>query len=163
MTPREQILDAAIDLLADDALRTMSHRSLAPQAGLSLSATTYYFASKTEIFEAALERLIEKAQHALAKSGDAAVPISWEMDDLVKTLTEFYLEEGQAATRAHLNIGLLAGRTPSMHAAMEDFYALQIANFSRLLGEAGAGGSGDRTAFLYKLISGHLMLSLLRM
>lgn len=162
-TPREQILDAAIDLLADDALRAMSHRSLARQAGLSLSATTYYFASKTEIFEAALERLIERAQHALANSGSSAGPTSWDMDSLVETLTEFYLEEGQAATRAHLNIGLLAGRTPSMHAAMEDFYALQIANFIRLLGEAGTGGRGDRTAFLYKLISGHLMLSLLDM
>ena len=50
-----------------------------------------------------------------------------------------------------------------MHAAMEDLYALQIANFIRLLGEAGTGGSGDRTVFLYKLISGHLMLSLLDM
>ena len=42
-TPREQILDAAIDLLADDGLRAMSHRSLARQAGLSMFLTSSTF------------------------------------------------------------------------------------------------------------------------
>lgn len=161
--PRERILDAAIDLLAVDGLRTMSHRALARHADLSLSATTYYFGSKTEIFEATLERLIERARFALTAAEPTNRPAHIDFIALIDALSAFYLGVGRAETRAHFNIGLVAARTPSMRRSMEDFYGLQIDNFRALAPAFVERDGRDLIPVLYKLVSGHLLLAMLKL
>lgn len=40
---RQQILDAALRVMARDGLRAVTHRGIAAEAGIPLAATTYYF------------------------------------------------------------------------------------------------------------------------
>jgi TetR/AcrR family transcriptional regulator, regulator of biofilm formation and stress response len=51
---REAILRAAVDLIGEQGPDSLTHRAVAERADLSLSATTYWFSSKEEIFREAV-------------------------------------------------------------------------------------------------------------
>ena len=51
---REAILRAAVDLIGEQGPDSLTHRAVAERAGMSLSATTYWFSSKEEIFREAV-------------------------------------------------------------------------------------------------------------
>lgn len=54
----DALLAAAVELLEVGGLRAISHRAVAERAGVPLAATTYYFASRSELVERAFERLV---------------------------------------------------------------------------------------------------------
>jgi TetR/AcrR family transcriptional regulator, regulator of biofilm formation and stress response len=76
---REAIVVATVRVVARDGVGAVTHRRVAEEAGVSLSSTTWHFASKGEILEAALrwtaQREIERvgaiAEHIAAVSGGA--------------------------------------------------------------------------------------------
>jgi DNA-binding transcriptional regulator YbjK len=51
---RDAILRAAIALIGEEGPDALTHRAVAERAGVSLSATTYWFSSKDEIFREAV-------------------------------------------------------------------------------------------------------------
>jgi DNA-binding transcriptional regulator YbjK len=51
---RDAILRAAVALIGEQGPDALTHRAVAERAGLSLSATTYWFSSKEEIFREAV-------------------------------------------------------------------------------------------------------------
>jgi DNA-binding transcriptional regulator YbjK len=51
---REAILQAAVELIGEQGPDALTHRAVAERAGVSLSATTYWFSSKEEIFRQAV-------------------------------------------------------------------------------------------------------------
>jgi DNA-binding transcriptional regulator YbjK len=51
---REAILHAAVELIGEQGPDALTHRAVAERAGVSLSATTYWFSSKDEIFRQAV-------------------------------------------------------------------------------------------------------------
>ncbi len=58
---REQILQAALRVIARDGVRAVRHRAVAAEAGVPLSATTYYFRD--------IHELITEAFHTFAEQG----------------------------------------------------------------------------------------------
>ena len=51
---RDAILQAAVELIGEQGPDALTHRAVAERAGVSLSATTYWFSSKDEIFRQAV-------------------------------------------------------------------------------------------------------------
>ena len=51
---RDAILRAAIELVGEEGPDALTHRAVAERAGVALSATTYWFTSKEEIFREAV-------------------------------------------------------------------------------------------------------------
>ncbi|MCC6524571.1 MAG: TetR family transcriptional regulator, partial [Polyangiaceae bacterium] len=51
---RRAVLEATLRLLAREGPRGVTHRAVAAEAGTSLRATTYYFASREELLTEAL-------------------------------------------------------------------------------------------------------------
>jgi DNA-binding transcriptional regulator YbjK len=51
---RDAILRAAVALIGEEGPEALTHRAVAERAGVSLSATTYWFSSKDEIFREAV-------------------------------------------------------------------------------------------------------------
>jgi DNA-binding transcriptional regulator YbjK len=72
---RDVLIGAAVQLIAREGLAAVSHRTVAKAAGVPLGATTYYFASKTELLREALEVLadleIRGLERAAAQLGGA--------------------------------------------------------------------------------------------
>ncbi|HNP47439.1 MAG TPA: TetR family transcriptional regulator [Bacteroidia bacterium] len=55
MTKREQILEVAEELIAENGFEATSVRSLASKAGINVAMISYYFGSKEKLFEALVE------------------------------------------------------------------------------------------------------------
>lgn len=55
MTKREQILEAAEELIAEHGFEATSVRALAKKAGVNIAMISYYFGSKEKLFEALVE------------------------------------------------------------------------------------------------------------
>jgi len=57
---REALLDAVLQVVADEGVDAVTHRRIADVAGLPLASTTYYFESKEHLLTAALERAADR-------------------------------------------------------------------------------------------------------
>jgi DNA-binding transcriptional regulator YbjK len=57
---REALLDAVLQVVADEGVDAVTHRRVAEVAGLPLASTTYWFDSKEHLLTAALERAAER-------------------------------------------------------------------------------------------------------
>lgn len=58
---RQKILEATIICLEKDGLAAVTTRSIASQAGMNVAAINYYFGSKDNLLELALEQTIQEA------------------------------------------------------------------------------------------------------
>jgi AcrR family transcriptional regulator len=56
---RTALLDAALALIAESGLRSVTHRAVEARVGLPHGSTTYYFKSHEQLVEAAVDRLNE--------------------------------------------------------------------------------------------------------
>jgi DNA-binding transcriptional regulator YbjK len=58
-SPRDRILEATVELIVDIGTRDVTHRRVAKAAGVSLSATTYYFESLDDLLEQAFSHSLD--------------------------------------------------------------------------------------------------------
>ena len=66
---RESIVEATVEIAAREGVAAITHRGVAKQAGVSLSSTTWHFATKADILEAALGWT---AEHEVARISEIA-------------------------------------------------------------------------------------------
>jgi TetR/AcrR family transcriptional regulator len=75
---RETILDAAEGVFAEYGFDASTMRAIGDAAGLSRGAAAYFFGSKSELYDAVLARVIERAREAMlgayARTAPAAGP-----------------------------------------------------------------------------------------
>ena len=62
---RTRVLEAVLRLLAREGPGQITHRAVAREAGVSLSATTYYFESKSEMLHHAFRHHIDRVHGAI--------------------------------------------------------------------------------------------------
>ncbi len=67
---RQALLDATLGIIEQEGLEGVTHRRVADAAGVPLAATTYYFSSKEDLMQAAMEALIERESENLRLIGD---------------------------------------------------------------------------------------------
>lgn len=65
---RSQIIEGALSVIAESGPDGLTHRRVAAAAGVPLAATTYWFASKEEIVEAAALRSVEESVQAIEQT-----------------------------------------------------------------------------------------------
>jgi DNA-binding transcriptional regulator YbjK len=98
---RQQILDAAMRIVVRDGVRAVRHRAVAAEAGVPLSATTYYFKDIDDLLTDAFSQYVERSAAYMARL--------WESTEV--TLREMVArDDGSATARARLadNIALMA-------------------------------------------------------
>lgn len=138
---RAELARAAADLVREDGPAALSHRAVAARAGLSLSATTYYYAGLDDLAAAAGATLVDDwVAHADAvlagvRSGRAAGGPPSD-DDPAEVVVRAVLPPGDdAAVRAHYEQLLAAGRVPALAAALGGGRARLDAVLAALLAE----------------------------
>ena len=152
---RRRILDATLHVIATDGLDAVRHRSVAALAGVSLGSTTYHFASRNDLVEAAFDHYLDEATAFLAElvvphgRPDVASAIVDYVDRMLKA--EF-AEDGMV--QAEYELILYAARSPRLAERLQRWEAAQCAQIEVVLREAGASrpASGART--LVALIRG---------
>ena len=140
---REAILRAAIELVGEEGPDALTHRAVAERAGVALSATTYWFSSKEEIFReavalAAAEEVERLERLVLDLAPRQVTPAGWARELSAALAADF--DSDPARPAAMFEFVLEASREPSLRAEVESFEAAHLR-----LAEAGlrAAGSDD--------------------
>lgn len=157
---REAILDATVRILGAEGLAAVTHRAVAREAGVPLAATTYYFASKDELVEQALDLLataeIESLVERAARLGERLGSPGELAAGLVEVLAPG-TDEGRRALLAKYELYLEAARRPPLRATS----ARWIAAFTQLAEAAltaiGAPEPHRRAPLMVATIDGLLM------
>lgn len=126
---RREVLEATLRVIGRSGIRAATHRAVAEEAGTSLSATTYYFASGQDMIRQAfahyvderiaeLDRILAEARvQARAPGGDAlSAGVAEEI------LTRFVLDElygGRLRISAEYQLALEGVREPQIAAQFE--------------------------------------------
>ena len=117
---RDELAHAAATLTLRDGPGALTHRRVAAEAGASLSATTYYFASLDDLAAAAGRALADEwAAHARAVLAAApAVTVQQDAAAAARLLVDAVLPAGDdAQVRSYYEHLLGAGRHPALATA----------------------------------------------
>jgi DNA-binding transcriptional regulator YbjK len=164
---RGAIVAATVELVARDGVGAVTHRRVADLAGVSLSSTTWHFASKHDILEAALrwtaQREIERVGE-MAERIAAASPGDFDADAWAGALAAWVADQATGDERATtVALYRLQLETLGRQAAVEvhrEWGAGLEAIGARVLGEAGSETPGLDTRLVVAALDG-LRLSVL--
>ncbi|NGM13416.1 TetR family transcriptional regulator [Verrucosispora sp. WMMA2044] len=121
---RTVIADAAITTLARAGGRGLTHRAVDRQAGLPMGSTSYYFRTRADLLRAAVDRLAELDEAAIAPAtaGTLAADLARVLDRLLGADRERLLARYELALesvrRPELR-GFLAAGTHRVRGAVE--------------------------------------------
>ncbi|HEY7622129.1 MAG TPA: TetR family transcriptional regulator [Solirubrobacteraceae bacterium] len=116
---RAAIIEATIRLIGRDGVDGVTHRAVAREAGVSLSSTTYHFASKDEIVSDALRRVAALEIERIARDAERLVSdpdVASIARALAAWLTEQLRGEGLLRVRAGYHLQLEAVHRPELRA-----------------------------------------------
>lgn len=113
---RQDILDAAMRIVVRDGLRGVRHRAVAAEAGVPLSATTYYFkdiddllsdtfahyVERSAAFMAKLWQNTEVLLHQLLAEDDGSPPSRSRLADAIARMAFDYVQHQLRSRRDHL-------------------------------------------------------------
>lgn len=150
---RRALIDATLRVVARDGVSGVTHRTVAKEAGVPTTASTYYFASIDDLLCDALSTCMrEDAQRLLAvadslpHAADRRTAIAELMADLVATPGHLLAE---------YELFLLAARRPELREATE-LWAAAAAEFARRFTT-----DPDRVALFVAAFDGLLLRALL--
>lgn len=92
---RERIIDATLDLIAEDGLAGVSHRKVAARAGVPLGSMTYHFSGMEELLRDAFSRFTD---HIVAVF-DAHLAAPVDRDQAVQAVTNLVHALSDGSTR----------------------------------------------------------------
>ncbi|MFE0027744.1 TetR/AcrR family transcriptional regulator [Amycolatopsis sp. NPDC059021] len=136
---RERMITAAERVVIGAGLAGLSHRAVAEEAGVPLGSTTYYFATLSELRQAALRRLLENYRawlHEWAERIGRPPPAK-----LVGHLTDMVCE-GIAEHRQHIvaefELSVAALRDPEVAEVATGYSAVTTEVLSAMAGKRAA-------------------------
>ncbi|WP_315098931.1 hypothetical protein [uncultured Cellulomonas sp.] len=148
---RDELARAAATLVLRDGPGALTHRRVAVEAGASLSATTYYFASLDDLAAAAGHALADawadRARAVLA--GAPSTSVREDPAAAARVLSDAVLPAGDdAEVRSHYEHLLGAGRHPGVASAFAAGRAVVDAVLAELVAQVGAPTSAVVTTAL---------------
>src|SRR3954469_6049335 len=112
---RAVLIHAAVGLIAREGLAAVSHRTVAKAAGVPLGATTYYFASKTELLREALDVLADLEIRGLEIAAQRLREPDVDADVVADTLADLCGPQlGLGPQLARFEIFVEAARRPAL-------------------------------------------------
>jgi DNA-binding transcriptional regulator YbjK len=118
---REAVVAATVRIVAREGVAAVTHRRVAAEAGVALSSTTWHFAAKADILEAALHwtarREVDRISAIADRLGGTGFEPSAWADELGDWLIEQVTGERDVAVALYrLQVELLgSGRAPEVH------------------------------------------------
>jgi DNA-binding transcriptional regulator YbjK len=139
---REALLDAVLQVVADEGVDAVTHRRVADVAGLPLASTTYWFESKEHLLTAALERAAERdIERRVGFLREAPERPSDPLDLVVAAILDPIEDEGPTSRSlllATYALMLEAARRPALREATQRWTDAYWDALSPLLAAAGS-------------------------
>jgi DNA-binding transcriptional regulator YbjK len=115
---RAAIIDATIRLIGREGVDGVTHRAVAREAGVSLSSTTYHYASRDEIVSAALRHVADLEIERIARDAEALAEGHTDLHSIARALTAWLAEQMYGdellRVRAGYHLQLEAARRPEL-------------------------------------------------
>lgn len=122
---RQRAVDAAIEVIAADGLRGLTHRAVDVRAGLPPGSTSSVFRTRTALLGGVLDRLVELDEAVLRDVPVTGWGATAEIAELLTGLLTYWLGPARSRTVARLELYLDATRraelTPELRAANRRF------------------------------------------
>jgi DNA-binding transcriptional regulator YbjK len=117
---RRELCDAAIQLLADDGAKGLSHLKVDARAGVPDGTTSFYFRTRSALLHAVAERMVELDLATLQAVADSAgIEAGASASTLAKVVIQTGEEPQLTRTKARYELTLQATRDPAMAATLE--------------------------------------------
>jgi DNA-binding transcriptional regulator YbjK len=117
---RRELCDAAIQLLADDGAKGLSHLKVDARAGVPDGTTSFYFRTRSALLRAVAERMAELDLAALQSVADRA---GLDEGASASTLAKLVIQSGEepqlSRTKARYELTMQATRDPEMAATLQ--------------------------------------------
>src|SRR5690242_10083597 len=115
---REQILDAAVQVIGRSGREAVTHRAVAEEAGVPLGSTTYYFDSRDDLLGQALEHVARSEAERYAEFGQELLKAN-SARQLADKLLDMLISEAEdrSAYIAEYELWLEASRRPELREA----------------------------------------------
>jgi DNA-binding transcriptional regulator YbjK len=157
----QAILDAALRLVGEEGTSALTHRRVAESAGVSLSATTYYFRSKVQILEQALFLAAERELTELSVVHDLFDPATMTLEEWASRLARVLAAETMGKRRvmllAQFEMDLYAARHPRLRAAVRELNARYAALIEPVLVRLGARETTQSAKLFVAAVTGLLL------
>jgi DNA-binding transcriptional regulator YbjK len=155
---RAAIIAATIRLIGRAGVDGVTHRAVAQEAGVSLSSTTYHYASKDEIVSEALRRVaaleIERVARDAERLADGHPDVASIARALAAWLAEQVEGQGLLQVRAGYHLQLEAGKHPELREINRE-WALAVHGLAeRVLRAAGSPRPRTDARILVNAIDG---------
>ncbi|MFW6597011.1 TetR/AcrR family transcriptional regulator [Propionibacteriaceae bacterium Y2011] len=150
---RERILSAALDLVAERGLQSLTHRGVEERAGVSHGLTTYHFTNRDALIEALFTYTLERQLEWVTQLQDelaAARTVSPTVDPVryVERAVATLVTE-RSLTLARYEMFLHAARTPHLQATAREIRQPFVAIFA----EAFTAAAPDPLWAAHRLLS----------
>ncbi len=160
---RRQLLDAALQVVADQGLRGLTHRAVDRQAGLPEGSCSAYLRTRRALQAA----LTEYVAGALAADVDALAEdlqgCSGADDRAVELTLQLFLRWlDSRKLLAKLELSLEASRDPELAALLASWRARLVEVVEGVMASRGTQGSGERAETLVASLDGILFAALLK-
>jgi AcrR family transcriptional regulator len=160
---REQLVDAAIEVLAAEGLTKATTRRITDHAGLALGAFHYAFRSKDDLLQAVIERIATRVEQAFADAvSDPGRGVEVALGSLVEGFWEL-VESTPDLQLAQYELTVHALRDPGLKPLAMQQYERYVAAVSEHLSDVRGAPDGeeleDLARFLVATLDGLVLQS----
>ncbi|WP_062264625.1 TetR/AcrR family transcriptional regulator [Endozoicomonas arenosclerae] len=121
---RKKIINASLELIAQEGPASLTNRRIAQQAGVSLASTTYHFKALSDLLETVVLEIYQRFGQLSILDGREIQAQS--KDELVRQLASFYRNKEQMALITGIeNTVLLGTRLDSFQFCLENIFAMR--------------------------------------
>jgi DNA-binding transcriptional regulator YbjK len=151
---RRAILDAALRVVADAGVESVTHRRVAAEAGVPLGSTTYYFASRDELLHEAFRHHASLVHGELDAIAEGARLTS--VADVVAFLVEVVRREiaDRALLVVEYELIVRAARDPALAREVNAYERALAARLGEALESLGVAQAFDAARTLITLVRG---------
>ncbi|QUR69279.1 TetR/AcrR family transcriptional regulator [Mycobacterium spongiae] len=154
---RTQILDTAIDILADVGVGGLTHRHVDDQAGLPAGTTSNYFRTRQALLEATAARTVDLHWQRV---GALRTAIGHLAPDAVKTLLTRMLsdldDQARRYTLARFELFLEGTRRPELQPFLVELQRAAVKSATLIFEAAGFEPTADHMDQLSRVLNGYV-------
>ncbi len=153
---RTQLLDAAIDILADTGVGGLTHRLVDERAGLPSGTTSNYFRTRLALLEATTKHVAEQHWQRVALL-QAVVGQSVDADTVKALMARMISDPDERMRRgniARMELFLEGTRRPELAPALGQIQAAALKSARLILEAAGFAPSDEQMGELARLLNG---------
>ena len=157
---RNQILDAAIDILCDDGVGGLTHRQVDTRADVPAGTTSNYFRNRQALLEATAARTVDLHWQRVEALQSAVGPMS---RDALKALMIRMLdpdEQFRRWTLARFELFMESTRRKELQPLMKELQAAAVKSATLLFEAAGFTPAPERMDELSRLLNGFVFSNL---